>query len=442
MKFTLLFYFEAALVFVNIFFWLRPLLKSIKNGIFNTLHPQFITPLWIVYFIINAVVQNWYPWMGETEHGILRTTNSAILTNPYYLIMPLIIIALCAPCYHFGVRLFCNSITNSSSDKMQILRFSQVVPRAQKVIFIIFSFFISGLVWLPNYFIPNADFGTFWTYPLAMTNAVLPFMIFCVSKPIGILSFIFLIASALVMRSKASFLYPVMLIAFYYLFRLKFNTLKAKVALFVFMFLAIMALSLGFGSDARRLIRRDYAFESFAALVNQSPNLYFGSAEYLLSGITHGPYASWMLEEIKMGIPSFFYPQKKYSVSPSKMVSRHFLPFDYKRLPDAYFNRFFIFAGYYDLGIIGAFINALFFGALYGWLWKKTKKKVVSSGYLWPLFLYLPVPAIATYFVACGGYAYGFINALVPSGVIFIILIISKWFTGNMLRIKRLNNIS
>jgi hypothetical protein len=428
MNIPFLFCFEVILVLVNVLLWLGPFLKSVRKGILNTLHPQFITPLWIVYFILNTMIQNWYPWMGGTEHGILRTTSEAISTNPHYLIMPLIIVALCAPFYHFGVRLFCNSIIYSSSDRTQLITITQVVPKGQKIPFVALAFIVSGVVWLPNYFIPNADFGTFWTYPLAMTTAILPFMIFCVNKPVGLLSFGFALAGALVMRSKASLLYPLLPIAFYYFFfRFTFDRLKSWIILFVVMFLAVVVLHVGGFGTARKLLHRDYAFESFAALVDRAPNSYFGSAEYPLSGVSNGPYASWTLKEIEKGIPSMLYPNKRFILNPSKMVSRHFLPKDYKALPNAYFNRFLVFAGYYDLGIIGAFISALSFGALYGWFWRKTKRKIIKSGYLWPLFLYLPIPTIATYFVACGGLTYGFINALVPAGVVFVVVIISRW---------------
>ncbi|MFA5779093.1 MAG: hypothetical protein WC947_03040 [Elusimicrobiota bacterium] len=352
--------------------------------------------------------------------------------------MPLIIVAFCAPFYHIGVRLFCGSIVNSSSERTQLSTITQVIPKGQKLPFLFLSFVISGVVWMPNYFIPNSDFGTFWTYPLSMTNAILPFMIFCVSKPVGLLSFGFSVASALVMRSKASFLYPLLSIAFYYFFfKFSFSRLKSWVIFFIIISLSVVALSFGFGSDARRLLHRDYAFESFAALVNRAPNSYFGSAEYLLSGVSNGPFANWTLEEIKAGIPTILYPNKRFIVNPAKMVSQQFLPDDYIILPNAYFNRFLVFAGYYDFGIMGAFISALIFGALYGWFWMKTKRKILKSGYLWPLFLYLPIPTIATYFVACGGPNYGFINALVPAGVIFIIMIVTGFLMQAAVNCRR-----
>jgi hypothetical protein len=421
------FYIEVILVIINILFWLGPLLKSIRKGIFNPLHPQFITPFWIIYFILNTMIQNWYPWMGGSAHGILKTTGKAIIYDPYYLIKPLIIVALCAPSYHLGVRLFCGSIVSSASDKEQFNKVSSVVPRGQKIPFVLLAFIISGIVWLPNYIIPNAGYGTFWTYPLAMTNAILPFMIFCVNKPIGLLSFGFVIASALVMRSKASFLYPVLSIIFYYSFlRFSFRKLKSWIMLFVALGLAVLALSFGFGSDARRLLHRDYSFETFAALVDKTSS-YFGNAESSLVGESNGPYASWTAVELAEGVPSILYPNKRYTVNPAKMVSRSFLPEDYKSIPNAYFNRFLLFAGYYDLGIIGACLSALIFGSFYGWFWKKTKQKVFRSGYLWPLFIYLPIPTIGSYFIACGGLTYGLINALVPAGVLWVIVIVTRW---------------
>jgi len=183
----------------------------------------------------------------------------------------------------------------------------------------------------------------------------------------------------------------------------------------------------GFGNDARRLLHRDYAFESFAALVNKSENKFFGNTEYLLTNQTNGPINSWTLNELEKGVPSILHPGKRYSINPSKAVTEMYLPEDYKVLPEAYFNRFILFSGYYDLGLIGALINALIFGMFYGWIWKKVKIKVHKVNLLWPVFLYMPIPAIASYFIAVGGITYGLINALIPIGLVFILLLISRF---------------
>ncbi len=425
MTFSLLFGLEGLLVVANILLWLGPLLKALKTNILNPLHPQFSTPLWVVYFILNTMTQKWFQWY-DYKFGLLKTSHYGIINNPDYFIAPLCIVAIAALFYHYGIRRFCNPISDSSSDRILLNKIAQVIPQNNEKPFLLCAFFASAFVLVPHYYIPNAGLGTFWTYPLIMTNAFLPFMIFCVHKPLGILSFGFAILSATLMRSKASFLYPLLPIVFYYLSKNTFLRVRTWVQMSLLLIIALLLLSSRFGTNYKRVLHRDYAFEVFAALVNDVPYDSFGNAGALLGGKTNGPCASWTLEEIKAGIPAVLWPGKRFSENPSKTVSYNFLPRDYTTLPDAYFNRFLLFSGYYDLGIIGAFLSALGFGALYGWFWKKTKAKLISTGYLWPLFLYLPIPTIAAYFVACGGLTYGFINALVPSMLMLFIVHVSR----------------
>jgi len=425
MTFSLLFSLEFILVIANILLWLGPLLKSLKNDILNLLHPQFITPLCIVYFILNSMTQKWFHWF-DGRLGLLKTTHYGHLYNPNYFVASLTIVAVSALFYHYGVRRFCSSISDSSSDRILLNKITQVIPPNSKKPFLVFCFFASAVAYLPNYYIPNAGLGTFWTYPLAMVNAFLPFMIFCVHKPLGLLSFAFSILSAIVMHSKASFLYPLLPVAFYYLSKHHFFEAQTWLRISMIILLALLLLSVGFGGNYKKVLHRDYAFEVFAALVNDVPCSSFGNAGSLLSGESIGPFESWTLEELKAGIPSILWPGKRFSENPSKAVSYWILSDDYASLPDVYFNRFLLFSGYYDFGVTGAFLNAFGFGALYGWLWKKTKLKITNTGYLWPLFIYLPIPTIAAYFVACGGITYGFINALVPSLVMLFVVLISR----------------
>jgi hypothetical protein len=44
---------------------------------------------------------------------------------------------------------------------------------------------------------------------------------------------------------------------------------------------------------------------------------------------------------------------------------------------------------------------------------------------LWPVFLYMPIPAIGSYFIAVGGISYGLINSLIPIGIVFFLLVLS-----------------
>ena len=419
---------EIFLVIMVILLWLGPFLISLKSGRVNALHPQFITPLWITYFVLNSMIQVWFSWMGETEYGILRTTDAEIFNNRSYLLLPLIFTALCAPFYHFGVRIFNASIVKSNNDFLYFTKISKVVQKKDTIVFSLLAILVSSIVWIPNYLIPNSAYGTFWTYPLAMTNVLLPLMLFNINKMLGILSLLFSFVGASVMLSKASFVYPLIPFFMFYVF-LYFNlkSFKSWLMLIIGLSIIVGAFSIGgFGNDARRLLHRDYAFESFAALVNKSSNKYFGSFEYLLTDQSNGPIISWTFNELEKGIPSFIHPGKKDSINPSKAITEIYLPEDHKALPNAYFNRFLLFSGYYDLGLIGAVLNALFFGMFYGWIWKIVKKKVRKKNLLWPVFLYMPIPVIGTYFIAGGGITYGLINALIPILVVSMLIFLSK----------------
>ena len=419
---------EIFLVVMIVLLWLGPFLISLRSGRVHALHPQFITPVWIVYFVLNTMIQVWFSWMGGTEYGILRTTSAEMLYSRDYLIIPLIIVALSAPFYHFGVRVFNNAINKSGHEYLIFSKISRVIPKKSQLLFFFLALLASATVWVPNYLIPNEGYGTFWTYPLAMTSVILPIMLFNIKKMLGIISLMLAFIGASILHSKASFVYPLLPFIMYYIF-LKFNikSFKSWMALILGFLTIVYAFSIGgFGSDARRLLHRDYAFESFAALVNKSENKFFGNTEYLLTNQTNGPINSWTLNELEKGVPSILHPGKRYSINPSKAVTEMYLPEDYKVLPEAYFNRFILFSGYYDLGLIGALINALIFGMFYGWIWKKVKVKVHKVNLLWPVFLYMPIPAIASYFIAVGGITYGLINAFIPIAVVAILLFISK----------------
>jgi len=415
---------EVILVFINIFLWLGPIFNSLRKGIFNPLHPQFMTPIFITYFIINVMLQKWFLWMMlGLRVGMLKTTHENLAADPDYLILPLIFVALAAPFYHFGVSLTSNKISKSFNDRILINENGTVISPTQKNPFLLVGFFLCLVCWVPNYLLPNAGYGTFWTFPLALTSSFLPFMIFLVNKPIGILCFGSSIVAGFILRSKASFLFPLLPIFFYYATKIRFNSIfslikpKFIIIMITFFCLAFGLLFIGFGTDYTRLLHRDYAFEVFAAIVKESP----------ITGVRDGPVWSWTIAEIKEGIPSILWPGKANSINPAKLVSFEFLPHDYYYNPGAYYNRFLLFAGYYDFGLIGALLSSMGYGMFYGWLWTRTKQKIIQSGYLWPLFLYITVPGIGVYYIASGGLTYGLINAFVPSAMILLTVIISRF---------------
>ena len=440
---------EIFLTFLVCIFWLGPFFISLKTGRVNVLHPQFITPFWISYFVLNTMIQTWFSWMGGTTFGILRTTDYEMFINRSYLIAPLLVVIICAPFYHFGVRLFNGSIVNSSHEYQIFSSIQNVVPNKNKLFFSTILIIASAVIWLPNYFIPNANFGTFWTFPLAMTMVILPIMLFKIKPILGLISLGLVFIGASIMHSKAAFVFPLLPFILYYVFNY-FKIKQLRGWLVFFLSLVIIAAAFGVGGfntdpefkkNARRLLHRDYAFESFAALVNKSENRFFGNFEYFLTGQVNGEIKSWTFNEFEKGIPSIIHHNKRYSLNPSHEVTEVYLPQDHKVLPNAYFNRFFLFSGYYDLGLIGAFLNAFFFGAFYGFIWKKVKIKVFKKKLLWPLILYMPIPAIASYFIAVGGIAYGLINSFIPIAIVSFILFLSRFtLIKPTLKIKNLPN--
>ena len=378
--------------------------------------------------------------MIEQEPGIIRTTSFLLPTHPTLFILPLIIILVSGFFFHFGSRILSPSIYSDSSFNFRSTSEYEIIDYDHKTIFLFFAITLSSLAWVPNYLLPNEGLGTFWTYPLAMVNCFLPFMIYSINKPLGFLSFFFLILTVIVLQSKAALVYPFLPIIFYYFFfkhKIK-NLFSLSIPLFIIAFLWILLGIGGFDFVLAKLFHRDYAFEVFALLIHYSPNNLFGNFEYGISGILSSSSYSWTWAEISEGIPSVLNPFKGDSVNPAKLVTSSFLPIDYAVLPNAYFNRFLLFAGYHDFGILGSFMQAFIYGLLYSWFYRRCIRRVKSEKLLWPLFVYLPVPCLSTYFITAGGITSGFINALIPAFLIFLLVYSCKLL--NYLRLYLLTN--
>jgi hypothetical protein len=182
----------------------------------------------------------------------------------------------------------------------------------------------------------------------------------------------------------------------------------------------------GFDFVFAKLFHRDYQFDVFAALVHYSPNGLLGNIGSSISGEQNGPLLSWTWGEVRNAIPSILNPFKGETINPAKLVSQYFLPEDYNVIPESYFNRHFLFSGYYDLGLIGILVSSFLGGITYSFFWRLTNKLINYYQETWPIFVYLPIPAISSYFVASGNLGYGFINALIPAATIFTCVLIAK----------------
>lgn len=420
---------EFILTLIAVAVWIGPLVVSLRHRRLNLLHPQFAIPIWIAYLTANAMVEKWYPWMIEPDPGIIRTTEANLRIYADYYLLPLLILAAAGLFFHFGVRTITHSISSNTVEiSRQKILSSTFISDDERELFLLAILGFSAIAWMPNYFIPNAGLGTFWTYPVAMANVLVPFCLWFISKPWMTVALISTSFTILFMSSKASLIYPLLPIAFYYFhvrFQFKSNTSIFIPVFFVALMFTLLSLG-GFDFVLAKILHRDYAFEVFAALIHMAPNTIFGSAEFAVSGLANGPVISWTLAEIVEGIPSALNPFKQETINPAKLVTAAFLPEDYAVLPFAYFNRFLLFAGYYDFGLIGALLQAFLFGVFYAVLWRKTLLTVEKEGHFWPLIVYAPIPAISSYFVSVGGISYGLIISGMPSLIFLSCVLFAK----------------
>ena len=420
--------FEKILLLLVVLVWLGPFLYSLKNRHFNLFHPQFAIPAYISYFTINSMVEKWYQWMIETDPGIIVTTETNLKIHPDYFIQPLLILLFAGFFYHLGCRILSPSIARPTSMSLVNFGSKEVVQGGSKIEFIILVLCFSAIAWIPNYLLPNAGLGSFWTYPLALSLSFIPVLLFKVNKYACFISIIFLLIAVSNLKSKAALVYPFLPISFYYFFfvyrQKNFFYLLIPLSFIVFLW-TLLSIG-GFDFVLAKLFHRDYQFDVFAALVHHAPNGHLGNFGSFLTGIANGPVGSWTLAEFIEGIPTILNPYKVETINPAKLVTETFLHPDFLYLPNAYYNRHLLFSGYYDFGIIGAMLSAFFFGLFYSFFWRLTSNTVRKENLLWPIFVYLPIPTISTYFVASGGITYGLINAFVPATCILILVFLSK----------------
>ena len=411
------------LIILNILVWLGPFFISLRKGKINTFHPQFIMPMFMIYFILNSYVQEQTNWMQEGNRAI---TVGVVKLLPqldpisFSFESAYIISLLAGIFFHLGSGVFNKSIYNSTNEHTLLNKKDTIY--GNRILLFLVTIIISSIVWLPNYYFDTGAFGTFWTYPLALSVCFIPVAVLGINRILFFITLIIAIfVASYVLKSKAAFTYIFMPIFFYLIFfNFNFNKLFTKKSNFkkflgIFFIFIILVSSLFIGNkygkmDTRTLFRRDYAFEIFAILV-ESKKL----------GLINNE-KSWIKNEVKQAIPSIILKSKRTThVNPAKRVAIELFPETAFIRPNTYWNRHLLFAGYYDFGIFGALVSAFLFGSFFSYTWKVTKEKVYKYNAKWPIFVYLPIPSFGAYFLACGGYAYSILNTLVASVILLII---------------------
>ena len=413
------------LIILNILIWLGPFFLSLRKGTIHTLHPQFMMPIFIIYFILNSYIQDQTNWMNEGTRAIIVGIVQLLPgldPESFSFDKALLICALSGIFFHIGSSVFNKPIYNSINDYIYLNK-TKIINRNKNLVTIT-CIIISSIVWLPNYFIPSLAHGTFWTFPLALSVCFIPIAMFEISK----LTFFITLVVALfvanyVLLSKAAFGFILIPIILYFLF-FHFNFLKFFIKKSYFKNFVIFSLlfslfigALFFGNqygklDTRKLFRRDYAFEIFAILVESKK---LGLIEY---------EKSWIKNELFQTFPSILYKKKTTGehINPAKRVALELFPTEATGpRANTYWNRHMLFAGYYDLGIFGSLIGAFFYGLFLSYFWKLTKTKIKKYEAKWPIFVYLPLPSLGVYFLACGNFAYPVINTTISSIILYII---------------------
>lgn len=416
------------LIIINVIVWLGPFIISLKRGVINSLHPQFILPIFMVYFILNSYFQDLTNWMNEGERGIIIGVVkliSGLDAESFSFDYSLILSALAGIFFHLGSRIFNKPIYKCFNEPTLLNK--PLVIRGSKLILLISSIFMSSVVWLPNYFIPNAGHGTFWTFPLALSVCFIPALLFNINKFFGLISlFIAIFVSFFVLKSKAALAFIFLPMIFYYCF-FNFNFLKVffftkylkqlLIIIFLFFFF-IYSLFLGnlYGNlDIRKILHRDHAFEIFSILVESKRLDLINTKE------------SWTANELLEIVPSKIYKNKSVNhINPAKRVALELFPETASNRPFTYWNRHLLFAGYYDFGVYGIILYSLFFGMVLSFLWRYTKKKVLIYEAKWPIFIYLPLPSFGVYFLSVGGFSYSLINTAITSLILYIIILTSR----------------
>jgi hypothetical protein len=168
------------------------------------------------------------------------------------------------------------------------------------------------------------------------------------------------------------------------------------------------------GADLRErglvahVLLREYGFEVFALLVDRDER-----DRVARDG-------SWLWGEVKEALPGGLGLGKRRL---GTLVARQYLPEDFEIIPEAGFNRFFLFPFFHDLGYLGVPLGGLLMGLGLAWPYERLRRLAVERRELWPLILYLPLPVYGELLVN-GGFSYAAVHvgmAVTPLALAFAV---------------------
>jgi hypothetical protein len=377
--------------------WLGPLIYNSLRGRFSLLHPIGFIPILMVYMLVPPLI---YRWQGET----LLLTSTTWASDPWFLATPMLILALAGIFYHLGVRLARTSLVLTEYDDVTAYASLKTVQGVSGfTLFVIAGLFL-GVTFTGRLFMPLSDYsrGYYWILLLFLSNMCLPLVVFQQNRKLGTLFFLLIIPSALIVRSKAAFLYFVIVFVVFY--HKKILQLSKTVSIFLLVLVLLTptavalydqkeGLSTSFSlsnlddvswSDAIGIIsHREYAFESFACVYQERQE---------------GEPFQWgaeTLKQLSQAIPVFLWPGKPLG----------FYDFPQKYLPldpmeyEWFYAPFGLTPFYLDFDLPGALLATLFLGFIIGFGYRVGLTATLRRREAWPLILYLCVVINGKWFV-------------------------------------------
>jgi hypothetical protein len=409
--------------------WLGPFAWNAAHGRVRLIHPIGLFPIIIVHMMITPLH---FRLSGQT---MLRTS-ALWADNPWYLAGPMLWMALFGLFYHLGVRLAGVSLVLSDRDKVDAvagLPLDRRTPPAQLALAALISlgFMVAASVVMPR---EHHAKGYFFMHVFFTGYQILPVLVLASDRKLGQVFLLIAAPVALLMRSKAAFLYMAINLVLFFQGRLL--RLSRFATLFVIGLVLLTPLAVaryatvaayredmvdprgakwvGWDDTMAALESREYAFEAFVCVWNWRRQGHPWT------------YGSTLLGEGSQMVPTAFWPDKpfKFHDFPST-----YLPRDYRGL-EIHYARHLATIFFLDFDIPGCCIGFLATGLLFGACYGKALRVSLRRKESWPMVLYLAWVVHAKYLVD-GGFAGSIPNTIGSILGILMTLRIGRWLTGN-----------
>lgn len=416
--------------------WLGPLLYNLLvMKKYRLLHPNGIFPLFMVYMVIPALK---YRITGET----IRTTSGIWADDPWFLTAPMLLLALAGIYYHLGVKLSGIPITMGPQDNLKnYLDYKTIQGISGRVLFFVTCaiFALTLALKLAEPTGMRESVGFYWMHIVFRSIYILPLLVFQQNMQYGLLLLILVIPFTMLIRSKAIFIYIVIIFLIFYQGKLFRLSKLLNILLILLMLMTPFAVTLykinfaaniniselmdinmpNFLESLALIEHREYAFESFACVYQiqkrEEDNLHWGFKN---------------LTDILENIPKVLYPDKPVAIdNPFPM---EYLFMDYKGY-DIHYARYVLSPFLLDFGILGICLGGIVLGVLWGASYRYAIDATNRKKELWPLMLYMCLVINAKWMVEANIFS-ALANSIGQLFAVWVVIVIAKYFRHSLNR--------